>query len=526
MRRLFWCCLGVYALALAGSAAMGLWWLVGGLCILLPVFFLGIRDALQNRHAILKNFPVLGHARYLFELIRPEIYQYFVESNHDGVPFSREQRSVVYQRAKKTLDTLPFGTQQKVYKPGYEWLNHSLSPVHIPKDKHFRIEIGRKHSSSPYSASLLNIGAMSYGSLSKTAIQALNLGAKLGEFAHNTGEGGISAYHCKGGDLIYQIGTGYFGARAENGDFDPQKFEQTVRDAKPKMIEIKLSQGAKPGHGGILPAGKVTAEIAAIRGVPQGKRVDSPPYHRAFSDPLGLLKFVALVRESSGGLPVGIKICIGQRNQFVSVCKQMIASGIEPDYIAVDGGEGGTGAAPLEFSNRIGSPLVEGLRFVDNCLRGLELRKDIKIIASSRILTGFDVVKALALGADLVYSARGMMLALGCIQALKCNDNHCPTGVASQNPKLYKGLVIKDKYKRVANYHKETMESVAEILGAMGLNHPDDLRPHHIRKRISEYQTNTYSELYPCLNAGDLLKSEIPPEYRTTFELSGDGTSF
>ncbi len=526
MRGLFWFCFVVYLLCVGLSASTQLWWALGFLAFLAPIFALGVRDALQNKHAILKNFPVLGHARYLFELIRPEIHQYFVESNHDGVPFSREQRSVVYQRAKKTLDTLPFGTQLPVYRAGYEWLNHSIAPVHLEPDTHFRVEIGGKQSSKPYQASLLNIGAMSFGSLSKPAIEALNIGAKIAGFAHNTGEGGISPYHKKGGDLIYQLGTGYFGARAEDGGFDLKKFEKTVDGTQTKMIEIKLSQGAKPGHGGILPAGKVTAEIADIRGVPMGKDVLSPPYHKAFKDPAGLLNFIASVREAAGGVPTGFKICIGQRSQFLSICKQMRSSGIYPDFITVDGGEGGTGAAPLEFSNRIGSPLVEGLCFVDNALKGFNLRKDIKIIASSRILTGFDVIKALALGADLVYSARGMMLALGCIQALKCNSNHCPTGVASQDPKLYGGLVASDKAARVANYHKETMHSVVEMLGAMGIQDPDDLRPHHIRKRISEHETRTYAELYPGLNAGDLLTESIPQEFVTSMQLSGDGSRF
>ena len=407
--------------------------------LLAPILILGWYDMLQTHHTILRNFPVLGHFRFLFEMIRPEIYQYFVESDTDGVPFDRDTRSLVYQRAKNVRDTVPFGTKEDVYEVGYEWVNHSMAPVHnAPED--MRVTIGGPDCTQPYSASLLNISAMSYGSLSKNAILALSAGAKLGNFAHNTGEGGISPYHTEGGaDLIWQIGTGYFGCRTDDGNFSEELFEAKANLEQVKMIELKLSQGAKPGHGGILPAAKLTAEIAAIRHVPMGADVNSPPGHRVFDTPRGLLEFIARLRTLSGGKPVGFKLCIGKRREFLSVCKAMVETGITPDFIVVDGGEGGTGAAPLEFSNHIGAPLVEGLIFVHNALIGYDLRDRVSVVASGKVTSGFDLMKRLALGADACYSARGMMLALGCIQALKCNSNHCPVGVATTNPALMKG---------------------------------------------------------------------------------------
>jgi glutamate synthase domain-containing protein 2 len=483
-----------------------------------PLIGLGFYDMFQERRSIPRNFPVIGRMRYLLELIRPEIYQYFVESDTIGVPFDRDQRSLVYQRSKAERDTVPFGTKMNVYEPGYEWINHSMIPVHNePAD--MRIKIGGPDCQHPYSASLLNISAMSFGSLSPNAILALNQGAALGKFAHNTGEGGISPYHRQGGgDLIWQIGTGYFGCRNMDGSFSPNHFRDESADDQVKMIELKLSQGAKPGHGGILPAAKLTPEIAAIRKVPLGKDVISPPGHSGFTTPIGLLEFVAQMRELSGGKPVGLKLCVGKRREFLSLCKAMVETGIAPDYIAVDGGEGGTGAAPLEFSNHVGAPLFDGLIFVHNALVGFALRKKIRLLASGKVTSGFGIVKRLALGADACYSARGMMLALGCIQALKCNSNTCPAGVATQDPELTAGLVPRQKSKRVASFHFQTIESVSEILGAVGLHSADQLRPWHIMTRISQTEVKHYGEVYEYLEEGALLSTPLPASFRRACE--------
>ena len=482
--------------------------------ILAPILILGWYDMLQRDHSILRNFTVLGHFRFLFELIRPEIYQYFVESDTDGVPFDRDTRSLVYQRAKDVRDTVPFGTKEDVYEVGYEWVNHSMAPVHnAPED--MRVTIGGPDCTQPYSASLLNISAMSYGALSKNAILALSGGAKKGNFAHNTGEGGISPYHYQGGaDLIWQIGTGYFGCRTEDGNFSDELFEAKANSDQVKMIELKLSQGAKPGHGGILPAAKLTPEIAEIRHVPMGADVNSPPGHRVFDSPRGLLDFIAKLRRLSNGKPVGFKLCVGKRREFLAVCKAMVETELTPDFIVVDGGEGGTGAAPLEFSNHIGAPLVEGLIFVHNALVGYGLRDRISVIASGKVTSGFDLLKRLALGADACYSARSMMLALGCIQALKCNSNHCPVGVATTNPALMKGLVPSQKSDRVENYHKETIQSLSEMLGAIGLQSPEELRPWHVLHRTSPTETKHYGELYDFLDSGELLQEPLPDDYR------------
>ncbi len=513
MRHLFVIFVVVLVVTSAGLCWVDLRWLWSWL-LWGPIVLLGLYDYVQVRHAILRNFPVLGHFRYLFEFIRPEIYQYFVESDTEGVPFGRDERSLVYQRAKKVRDTVPFGTKEDLYEPGYEWINHSMAPVqHEPED--MRVLIGGPDCQQPYRASLLNISAMSYGSLSANAITALSSGAKMGGFAHNTGEGGVSPYHIEGGgDLIWQIGTGYFGCRTPDGGFDPDRYQETAATENIKMIELKLSQGAKPGHGGILPAAKVTPEIANIRGVPLGQDVNSPPGHKMFSTPIGLLKFIAQLRELSGGKPVGFKLCVGKRREFLAVCKAMVQTGITPDYIVVDGGEGGTGAAPLEFSNHIGAPLVEGLIFVHNALVGYGVRQHIRVIASGKVTTGFAMMKRLALGADACYSARGMMLALGCIQALKCNSNECPVGVATQKPQLTAGLVPSAKNTRVASFHAETIESLCEMLGAIGLDSPDDLQPWHVMHRISPTQTCHYGELYEFLDDGALLQEPLPKSYQ------------
>jgi glutamate synthase domain-containing protein 2 len=477
-----------------------------------PVIALGIKDLIQTQHSLMRNFPVIGRMRWWAEWMRPKIYQYFIESDTDGAPFNRLSRSVIYQRSKKVTDSTPFGTQLNVYETGYEWLNHSISPLPLEKGIHDpRVLVGGPQCKQPYSASIFNVSAMSFGSLSQNAIMALNGGAKIGGFAHNTGEGGLSPYHLKpGGDIIWQIGTGYFGCRNSDGTFNPAAFAERAVLSNVKMIEIKLSQGAKPGHGGILPAAKVTEEIAKIRLVEKGKDVLSPSYHKAFSTPLELLAFIKQLRELSGGKPVGFKLCIGQKSQFIAICKAMIKTDIMPDFITVDGGEGGTGAAPLEFSNSVGMPLREGLAFVYDALNGFGLKKHIKIIASGKVHTGFDLVKNFSLGADMCNGARAMLLALGCIQALECNTNNCPTGVATQNPNLYKGLNVDHKKVRVANYQHETVKAAVELMSAAGIQHPDNLHRSHIYRRVSANQIQTYAEMYPYLLKGSLLEAPYP----------------
>lgn len=494
------------------------------LLILIPLFAVGVQNSFQKKKAVLRNFPVIGLLRYFFEEIRPEIQQYFVESDTDGSPVPREVRSVVYQRAKRQTDTLPFGTQRNVYDEGYEWIAHSLSPKHVDSES-LRVTVGGPQCKKPYSASIFNISAMSYGALSKNAVLALNGGAKLGGFYHNTGEGGLSPYHlAEGGDVVWQIGTGYFGCRTTDGNFSADLFKEHAAHESVKMIEIKLSQGAKPSHGGILPAAKITPEIVEIRKVEPGKDVISPPAHRAFSTPKGLLEFVRQLRELSGGKPVGFKLCIGRRSEFIGICKAMIETGILPDFITVDGGEGGTGAAPLEFSNSVGSPLEEGLTFVHDMLNGFDLRQHIRIICSGKVMTGFNIFSRMALGADMCNSARGMMLALGCIQARRCNNNKCPTGVATSDPGLVNGLVPSDKKVRVCNYHKQTVHAFAELLGAAGLHRPDQIRREHVFRRISGDSVKNYFELFPYVGRGDLLKGTIPSRYARDFAAASAST--
>ena len=488
-----------------------------------PIVMLGVADMLQTKRAIRRNFPVIGHARYLMETIRPEIQQYFVESDIDGKPFNREDRSLVYQRSKGALDTLPFGTQRDVYEAGYEWINHSMVPVE-PADPDPRVLIGAGRCEKPYSASILNISAMSFGALSGKAIESLNKGAKEGGFAHNTGEGSISPHHLHGGDLIWQIGTGYFGCRNEDGHFDEDAFVVRAQLEQVKMIEIKISQGAKPGHGGILPAAKITPEIAAMRGVRMGADVVSPAAHTAFSTPIGLLEFVTKLRSLSGGKPVGFKLCVGKRREFLSICRAMLETGLVPDFITVDGGEGGTGAAPFEFSNRMGCPLIEGLTFVHNSLVGIGLRDQIKIIASGKVSSGFGLTRMIALGADLCYSARAMMLSMGCIQARKCNTNECPVGIATQNKSLTAGLVVAEKYRRVARYHNETVHAAVELMGAAGLTSPSKLRPWHIMRRVSQLETRHYGEVVEYLESGALLRDELPKGFARAWQAARAST--
>ena len=525
MRRLF---LFSSILILAMLITWSIMWqpAVWSLVIFVPLFGVGLYDMLQTRHSITRNFPLFGHLRFLLEDIRPEIYQYFIESDTNGTPFNRQYRTVVYQRAKKDDDTRTFGTELNVYDNGYEWLNHSIAAIdHNKLDQDPRVVVGGSHCTKPYSASVFNISAMSFGSLSENAILALNNGARIGNFAHNTGEGGLSDYHLQpGGDIIWQIGTGYFSCRHHDGTFDYDAFAQRAVLPQVKMIEIKLSQGAKPGHGGILPAAKVTPEIAKIRLVAMGEDVVSPPAHTAFNTPMEMMEFIKKLRELSEGKPVGFKLCVGHKSEFLAICKAMIKTGIYPDFITVDGGEGGTGAAPLEFSNSVGMPLREAVAFVYDALTGFDLKKHIKIIASGKIATGFDMVKNFALGADMCNSARGMMFALGCIQALECNSNTCPTGVATQDKSLMKGLVVENKQVRVANFHNATVSSAVQMIGAAGLQHPDDIHRNFIYRRINQSQILTYGELFPYIPKGSLLKTPYPLSFEMDMTISSENT--
>ncbi|WP_339879987.1 FMN-binding glutamate synthase family protein [uncultured Algoriphagus sp.] len=442
--------------------------------ILAILFAIGLYDINQKTHAILRNFPVIGHFRYLLEKISPEIQQYFIETNTDGTPFSRNLRSLVYRRAKNVNDTHPFGTQRDINGEDYIGLRHSIYAVHT-NDEDPRVIIGNDSCKQPYSASIFNISAMSFGSLSSNAVKALNLGAKKGGFSHNTGEGGISAHHREGGDLVWQIGTGYFGCRDERGNFSEEKFTEKANWPEVKMIEIKISQGAKPGHGGVLPGVKNTAEIAEIRGVMKGTTILSPPAHSAFTNASELLEFISKLRDLSGGKPVGFKLCVGRTEEFMAICKEMVNKKIYPDFITVDGAEGGTGAAPLEFSDSVGLPLEPALIFVRMTLEKFQIRDQIKIIASGKAISAFAILKNIALGADICNSARGFMFSVGCIQALRCNTNECPTGVATQKASLVGGLVITDKSERVYNFHKNTVHAVQELLGASGHKHTSEL---------------------------------------------------
>ncbi len=469
---------------------------------------LGVHDLQQKSHAILRNYPIIGHFRFLLEFIRPELRQYFIEGDDDAVPFSRSQRSLVYARAKGEPDKRPFGTQMDVRAVGYEWLTHSLNPSVIDS-RDFRIQVGGAQCSQPYNISLFNVSAMSFGALSANAIMALNLGAKKGGFAHDTGEGSISRYHREhGGDLIWEIGSGYFGCRNDDGTFNADAFKQNALSPQVKMIEIKLSQGAKPGHGGVLPGPKVTPEIAEARGVPVGVDCVSPAAHSSFSTPLELLQFVQKLRELSEGKPVGFKLCIGHPWEWFGIAKAMKESNILPDFIVVDGAEGGTGAAPLEFTDHMGMPLLDGLHLVHNTLVGLNLRKDIRLGASGKIINGFDVMRTVALGADWCNSARGFMFALGCIQAQTCHTGNCPTGVATQDPKRQIALVVPTKADRVQNFHHETLESVREMLQATGLQRPSDLSLKHIMRRVSALEVQNLSSLMPGLTEGALLNGQ------------------
>jgi glutamate synthase domain-containing protein 2 len=492
-----------------------------GLSSLWPLFFLalcavGMYDLQQSHHAILRNYPIIGHLRFMLESIRPEIRQYFLESETEASPFSRAQRTLVYTRAKGQSDKRPFGTQLDVRAVGYEWINHSIAPTQLTGHD-FRVTVGGKDCTQPYDISLFNVSAMSFGALSANAIQALNLGAKLGGFAHDTGEGSISRHHrAQGGDLIWEIGSGYFGCRDAQGHFSPERFVENVRSPQVKMVEIKLSQGAKPGHGGVLPGPKVTEEIAEARGVMVGQDCVSPATHSSFSTPLEMMAFIQQLRTLSEGKPVGCKLCIGHPWEWFAIVKAMLETGIQPDFIVVDGAEGGTGAAPLEFSDHMGMPLQEALRLVHNTLVGAGLRDSIRVGASGKIVSAFDMARALALGADWCNSARGFMFALGCIQAQTCHSGNCPTGVTTQDPTRQMALVVPSKAERVHNFHTHTLEALQELMEASGLQTPHDFTPRHIMRRVSETQTLHLSDLVDTVQPGALLHSDVstlPPVF-------------
>jgi glutamate synthase domain-containing protein 2 len=492
-----------------------------GLTVLGPLLLLGLWDITQTRHSVLRNHPILGHFRFLLEDLGPEIHQYFVESNTGGRPFDRDERSLAYERAKDTIEEKPFGTEIDVYEPGFLWINHSIAAKHPMRDapRNLRVSVGGPGCNAPYSASVFNISAMSFGALGARAIRALNEGARLGGFAHDTGEGGLSTYHREGGgDLIWEIGTGYFGCRDDNGAFDSERFAHNARLDQVKMIEVKLSQGAKPGHGGILPGRKVTAEIAAARGVEVGRDCISPPSHSAFATPIELVEFLARLRELSGGKPVGFKLCIGHPSEFLAICKAMIETGLPPDFIVIDGKEGGTGAGPIELTDHAGTPLREGLTFARNALVGAGLRDQIRLAASGKLITAFDIAVALALGADWANAARGFMFSLGCIQSQRCHTNECPVGVATQDPRLQRGLVVVDKAERVCSFHHHTVKALAELAASAGLDSPSRLTAGHFYQRFGPGDIRSLDRVYPSVEPGALREGRASEELQAHWE--------
>ena len=520
-----WAICGLTTLACAAMTLVHpLWW--WPTLAALTLTLVGLVDYAQSRHAIRRNYPVLAHFRFFFELIRPEIRQYFIESDSEELPFSRAQRAIIYQRAKGVSDKRPFGTQINVYAPNYEWMNHSIAPTEIA-DHDFRIKIGNAACGKPYSASVFNISAMSFGALSANAILALNEGAKRGGFYHDTGEGSVSRYHrVAGGDLVWEIGSGYFGCRNDDGTFNAEKFRANAAADQVKMIEIKLSQGAKPGHGGVLPGAKVTAEIAEARGVPIGVDCVSPARHSAFSTPRELLQFVVKLRALSEGKPVGIKLAIGHPWEWFAIAKAMLATGIRPDFIVVDGGEGGTGAAPLEFTDHVGTPLREALMLVHNTLVGIGVREQISLGASGKIVTAFDVARTIAMGADWCNSARGFMFALGCLQAQTCHTGNCPTGVTTQDPTRMRALVVPDKAERVFQFHQNTLKALKELLAAAGLTHPRELGPEHVIRRMSSTEVRSLAALHLWAKPGELINGTPSHVLFKVFWQGADPDSF
>ncbi|HEX7440221.1 MAG TPA: FMN-binding glutamate synthase family protein [Caldimonas sp.] len=516
------CAVGLVASAVAWMRmGIGAWLMLAFLALVL----LGVRDTRQTRHSVLRNYPVIGHLRFLLEFVRPEMRQYFIESDSEAAPFSRQQRSLVYQRAKGDPDKRPFGTQLNVSAVGYEWINHSLLPTVLPSHD-FRVLIGAGRA-QPYSASIFNISAMTFGSLSGNAVLALNAGARRGNFAHDTGEGSISRYHRQnGGDLIWEIGSGYFGCCDEKGTFNAERFSANATDPQVKMVEIKLSQGAKPGHGGVLPGPKVTLEIAAARGVAPWVDCISPASHSAFSTPIEMMHFIERLRGLSGGKPTGFKLCIGHPWEWFAIAKAMQETGITPDFIVVDGAEGGTGAAPLEFTDHVGAPLQEGLLLVHNTLVGLSLRERIRLGCAGKVVSAFDIARMLALGADWCNAARGFMFALGCIQSQTCHTGNCPTGVTTQDPHREKALVVPSKAERVYQFHEQTLKALKELVQAAGLNHPSEIDASHIVRRSSEQSVKLLANLLPFMRPGSLLEGDVSQQVFRTYWPMAEAASF
>ncbi|KAA0022192.1 FMN-binding glutamate synthase family protein [Antrihabitans cavernicola] len=498
----------VVAVGVVATIGSWAWWVL--FLILAVLLATAIFDLTQRKHSILRNYPVLGHMRYFLESLRPEIQQYFVERNFDGRPYDRDVRTVIYERAKGIHGEQSFGTERDLEAVGYEFLTHSTAPV-PQQDPIPRVLIGGPDCTKPYAMSLLNVSSMSFGALSANAIRALNKGAAMGGFAHDTGEGGLTPYHLDGGgDVIWEIGSGYFGTRTREGKFDPDQFADKAAHDQVKCLSLKLSQGAKPGIGGVLPAAKVSAEIAEFRGVPPNEKCVSPAAHTAFTTPRELIDFIARMRELAGGKPTGFKLCVGSRVDVLAICKAMVEVGTTPDFIIVDGAEGGTAAAPLEYEDHVGLPLTDGLMTVHNALVGTGLRDRIKIGASGKVAAGNDIVKRLIQGADYTNAARAMMMAIGCIQAQKCHTNQCPVGVATQDPKRARALDIADKSMRVKQYHEATVAQAIEMMASMGAATPQELSTHMLRKRVSPTLSASYAELYEWLSPGELLAE--PPQ--------------
>ncbi len=522
IRRKVWLATVALAVVCVGLVVWSPWFLIG-VGVFGVLALVGLYDFLQRRHSILRNYPIVGHLRFLLEDAGPELHQYLVENDTDGRPFDRDVRSLVYERAKGVEDKKPFGTELDVYADGYTFMMHSVAPRPVPEDPvgAMRVTVGGEQCARPYSASVLNISAMSFGALGRQAVLAMNSGARAGRFAHDTGEGGLSRYHLEpGGDVIWQIGTGYFGCRDRDGRFDPDLFREHAAHPQVKMIEIKVSQGAKPGHGGILPGAKVTREIAEARLVTPGEDVFSPTYHTAFSTPREMMGFVARLRELSDGKPVGFKICIGNPIELMSIVKAMIDTATYPDFVVVDGGEGGTGAAPLEFSDSLGVPLVEGLMLVQNTLVGAGVRSRMRIGASGKLVTASAMARAMALGADWCNTARGFMFAVGCIQAQRCHTNRCPVGVTTQDPRLQRALVVPEKAQRVHHFHRNTVRALAELVAAMGLDHPSQLSPDLVVKRVSHSRVQTFRETYDYWDEGCLLDESAPARFQRLWDLA------
>jgi glutamate synthase domain-containing protein 2 len=494
------------ALAIATGAVA---WIVVAV-VLLVLVAVGVHDLVQRHHSILRNYPLVGHMRFALEAIRPELQQYFIERNYDGRPFDRDTRTAIYERAKGVKDEQAFGTERDVYELGYEWLLHSTAPLDPSKEPP-RVRLGGPDCARPYDMALLNVSAMSFGALSAAALRALNQGAASGGFAHDTGEGGLTRYHLDGGgDIVWEIGSGYFGARTSDGGFDADEFRDKAAHEHVRCVSLKLSQGAKPGIGGVLPGVKVTAEIAKARDVPQGQTCVSPPAHKVFSTPRELVLFIARMRELAGGKPTGFKLCVGLRHELLAVCKAMVAEGVTPDFIVVDGAEGGTGAAPMEYEDHVGTPLTEGLIMVHNALIGTGLRDRVRIGASGKVATGSDIVKRLAQGADYTNAARAMMMAVGCIQSQRCHTNTCPVGVATQDPKRQRALDVPDKTERVRRYQAATVTEAMRLMASMGVRDPGEVTPHMLMRRVDEATSRSYAEIYEWLRPGELLAD--PPE--------------